>query len=241
MLTRRHSSPAPPRPLAAPAILRAQTVFRRYPFSLGVAAGDPSPDGFVIWTRLAPEPLDRAWRHGDGADAGEVGGGVGRALRHASSPRARKWRGPSSPTRSMSRSPGSSPTGLIGTASPSPASAASRAARARCRSPRPAPRRCASASAAARAMRTAITPPIAISPARSSPSSIIMATISTNIAAARSGRDASGELVQAAREIEGDTLYDIADYRRRYAQYKADPDLQRAHAAHAFFHSYRRS
>jgi alkaline phosphatase D len=27
------------------------------PFSLGVAAGDPTPDGFVIWTRLAPEPL----------------------------------------------------------------------------------------------------------------------------------------------------------------------------------------
>ena len=27
------------------------------PFSLGVAAGDPSPDSFVIWTRLAPDPL----------------------------------------------------------------------------------------------------------------------------------------------------------------------------------------
>lgn len=26
------------------------------PFSLGVAAGDPAPDGFVLWTRLAPEP-----------------------------------------------------------------------------------------------------------------------------------------------------------------------------------------
>ncbi|MFF7710949.1 alkaline phosphatase D family protein [Pseudomonas sp. NPDC007930] len=25
-----------------------------YPFSLGVASGDPLPDGFVIWTRLAP-------------------------------------------------------------------------------------------------------------------------------------------------------------------------------------------
>jgi alkaline phosphatase D len=29
-----------------------------YPFSLGVASGDPSPDGFVIWTRLAPKPLE---------------------------------------------------------------------------------------------------------------------------------------------------------------------------------------
>ena len=27
------------------------------PFTLGVASGDPTPDGFVIWTRLALEPL----------------------------------------------------------------------------------------------------------------------------------------------------------------------------------------
>ena len=31
--------------------------FRRYPFTLGVASGEPAPDGVVIWTRLAPEPL----------------------------------------------------------------------------------------------------------------------------------------------------------------------------------------
>src|SRR3546814_14350337 len=29
-----------------------------YPFTLGVASGDPWPDGFVIWTRLAPRPLE---------------------------------------------------------------------------------------------------------------------------------------------------------------------------------------
>jgi alkaline phosphatase D len=28
-----------------------------YPFTLGVASGDPTPDGFVLWTRLAPDPL----------------------------------------------------------------------------------------------------------------------------------------------------------------------------------------
>lgn len=27
-------------------------------FTLGVASGDPSPDGFVLWTRLAPRPVD---------------------------------------------------------------------------------------------------------------------------------------------------------------------------------------
>lgn len=44
--------------LAAPAILRAQTLWRNYPFSLGIASGDPAPDGFVIWTRIAPDPLE---------------------------------------------------------------------------------------------------------------------------------------------------------------------------------------
>ena len=36
--------------------LLARAAFTRDPFTLGVAAGDPWPDGFVIWTRLAPEP-----------------------------------------------------------------------------------------------------------------------------------------------------------------------------------------
>jgi alkaline phosphatase D len=36
---------------------QAQPVFRAFPFTLGVASGEPAPDGFVIWTRLAPEPL----------------------------------------------------------------------------------------------------------------------------------------------------------------------------------------
>jgi alkaline phosphatase D len=35
----------------------AQPAFRTYPFSLGVASGDPWPDSVVLWTRLAPEPL----------------------------------------------------------------------------------------------------------------------------------------------------------------------------------------
>jgi alkaline phosphatase D len=30
---------------------------RAYPFTLGVASGDPAPDGFVAWTRLAPDPI----------------------------------------------------------------------------------------------------------------------------------------------------------------------------------------
>ncbi|MCX6952070.1 MAG: alkaline phosphatase D family protein [Verrucomicrobia bacterium] len=37
--------------------------FSAYPFALGIASGDPLPDGVVLWTRLAPKPL-------------EVGGGM---------------------------------------------------------------------------------------------------------------------------------------------------------------------
>ena len=50
---------------AIPAIgLRAQgqvadsPVLAGNPFTLGVASGDPEPNGVVIWTRLAPKPLD---------------------------------------------------------------------------------------------------------------------------------------------------------------------------------------
>src|SRR5204863_7251303 len=31
--------------------------FQKDPFTLGVASGDPLPDGVVLWTRLAPDPL----------------------------------------------------------------------------------------------------------------------------------------------------------------------------------------
>jgi alkaline phosphatase D len=41
----------PGRGLAAPR-------FTSNPFTLGVASGDPTPDGIVLWTRLAPEPAN---------------------------------------------------------------------------------------------------------------------------------------------------------------------------------------
>lgn len=32
--------------------------FNEYPFTLGVASGDPEADGVVLWTRLAPKPIE---------------------------------------------------------------------------------------------------------------------------------------------------------------------------------------
>ena len=41
--------------LGLPSIARATRWFAANPFTLGVASGDPAADGFVIWTRLAPD------------------------------------------------------------------------------------------------------------------------------------------------------------------------------------------
>ena len=35
-----------------------ETPFASSPFTLGVASGDPAPDGVVLWTRLALDPLN---------------------------------------------------------------------------------------------------------------------------------------------------------------------------------------
>ena len=44
--------------VADPKWITGKARFISYPFTLGIASGDPLPTGFVIWTRLAPDPLD---------------------------------------------------------------------------------------------------------------------------------------------------------------------------------------
>jgi alkaline phosphatase D len=43
--------------LVSPYVSFAQPKLSRDPFTLGIASGDPLPDGIILWTRLAPEPL----------------------------------------------------------------------------------------------------------------------------------------------------------------------------------------
>jgi alkaline phosphatase D len=61
---------------AAPGVIgRALAQVRRWhgdPFCLGVASGSPRPDGFVLWTRLAPEPLSPNPATPGGMTGGEV-------------------------------------------------------------------------------------------------------------------------------------------------------------------------
>lgn len=42
--------------------------FQSSPFSLGVASGDPTPDGVVLWTRLAPDPLNGGGMPAEGVE-----------------------------------------------------------------------------------------------------------------------------------------------------------------------------
>ena len=61
--------------IAAPALLRhaaAQAWRAGDPFSLGVASGAPRSDGFVLWTRLAPDPLS----NNPDTPGGMIGGDV---------------------------------------------------------------------------------------------------------------------------------------------------------------------
>jgi alkaline phosphatase D len=44
-------------PIVSRSVL-AQPLYSSYPFTLGVASGDPTSDGVVLWTRLAPKPLE---------------------------------------------------------------------------------------------------------------------------------------------------------------------------------------
>ena len=44
-------------PVAGFTTERRQSPVPTDPFTLGVASGEPAPDGVVIWTRLAPRPL----------------------------------------------------------------------------------------------------------------------------------------------------------------------------------------
>jgi alkaline phosphatase D len=73
---------------AAPGIVGCVSTTRSWandPFSLGVAAGSPSADGFVLWTRLAPEPSN----YDPTATAGMSGDGVTVAYEIATDPSLR--------------------------------------------------------------------------------------------------------------------------------------------------------
>ncbi len=61
--------------VAAPGVMRlaaAQSWHAGNPFSLGIASGAPRPDGFVLWTRLAPDPMSTDPDNPGGMSGGDV-------------------------------------------------------------------------------------------------------------------------------------------------------------------------
>jgi len=238
MLTRRQFvAGAAATAFAAPSILRAQTIWRNYPFSLGVAAGEPSSDGFVIWTRLAPDPLEpqggmamapMAVKYEVASDSGfativrrgeelarpELGHSVHVELTGLDPDRPYWYRFEAGGERT-----------IHGRARTLPAAGATPEALkfgvAGCQNYED-----GYFSAYRHLAREELAFVYhygdyiyeyrgdAVHPSR------------------------GGSLISAARLGVGRESFSIDDYRQRYALYKTDSDLQRAHAAHAFFHTY---
>ena len=242
MITRRHFiAGAVATAFAAPALLRAQSIWRTYPFSLGVAAGEPAPDGFVIWTRLAPDPLDPhggmamspmpvKWevasdsgfttivRQGEELARPELGHSVHVELTGLEPDRPYWYRFEAGGERSFNARARTLPA-----ASATPAGL--KFGVAGCQNYED-----GYYTACRHLAREELAFVYhygdyiyeyrgdAVHPSR--------------------GPARGGSLVAAARQGIGQDAFDLGDYRQRYGQYKADADLQRAHAAHAFFHTF---
>jgi len=215
--------------------------FTENPFALGVAAGDPWPDGFVIWTRLAPRPLEEhggmpmvavpvRWevsederftaivQSGEAIARPELGHSVHVEV-GGLKPHWRYWY--------RFRIEGGHDS-RVGAARTAPAvgmlPASARLAVAGCQ---------AWTSGWYDAWRH-------ISQETDLDAVFHYGDYIYEYGGGRKNgpivKDAAGNVV--VRDHVGGEIYSLDDYRRRYAQYKTDPDLQAAHAAAAFISSF---
>ncbi|MFO1351278.1 MAG: alkaline phosphatase D family protein [Gammaproteobacteria bacterium] len=217
--------------LALPGRLRAQTGFRRYPFTLGVASGEPLPDGVVLWTRLAPEPLagggmpmqplavrwevasdggmNRIVQAGEAIAPPELGHSVHVEVAGLEPGQDCRYRFTVGTERSQ-----------VGRTAPRPrAGLAGRA---------PALRRCRLSALRRRFYRL---PP---SCRRAFRFRFHYGDYIYEYRLRQPGEPGA----PLARTHDADEAYTLVDYRNRYALYKLDPDLQRAHASAPFLMSY---
>jgi alkaline phosphatase D len=216
-----------------------QPAFADTPFQLGVAAGDPAADGFVIWTRLAPRPLEehggmpalsvavrwevaederftRIVRSGEAMARPELGHSV-----HVEVGGLLPWRRYF--YRFVVQGADASPVGRARTA---PAAGEL-----------PARMRLASAGCQNYpagwfdAWRHLSEEP-ELDAVFHYGDYIYETGPASNVVI----KDAAGNTVE--RRHVGNEIYSLDDYRRRYAQYKSDPHLRAAHAAAAFISSF---
>jgi len=211
----------------------ADPVFSTYPFQLGIASGEPAPDGFVIWTRLAPDPF--ALGHGMPSAGVEVAWEVAEDDRFATVAQkgvavARPELGHAVHVEVAGLKPGRSywyrfvagrERSGTGRAMTTPALGASldrvRFAVAGCQNYE-------------QGYFTAHRHLAAQNPD-------FVFCYGDYIYEGRGNRlrNSPDGPVETIRQHFGDEIYSIEDYRRRYAQYKMDTDLQAAHAAAPWF------
>jgi alkaline phosphatase D len=194
---------------------------RGYPFALGVASGDPAPDGFVLWTRLGHDPL-----HGGGMPRSRVG--VGWEVAGDESFRRVLARGQALALPELAHSVHVEVAGLE-------------------------PSRDYFYRFTAGGERSPV------GHARTAPARGELRSLAFGVASCQSyqsgyftalrhlaGEDLdavlhlgdyiyeSGSWGRTPVRVQGSEVVSLAEYRQRYALYKSDPDLQAAHARHAF-------
>lgn len=208
------------------------------PFTLGVASGDPAPDGFVIWTRLAIRPLEygggmpsrivpvgwevaeddgfrRIVASGEAPARPELGHSVHIEV-EGLKPGARYWY----------RFSAAGETSRTGTVRTAPAAGA-RVDRVRLG--------VAGCQHYEQGLYTAYRH---LSQEPDLDAIFHYGDYIYEGAAGKGCPVGADKTRTCFREHVGGELYSLDDYRRRYAQYKTDPDLQAAHAAAAFMASY---
>lgn len=212
----------------------ASNLLAAFPFSLGVAAGDPWPDGFVLWTRLAPRPLEPAggmpmkvtpveWEVAeDERFSRVVRSGVEPARPELAHTVHVEVTGLKPAWRYWYRFRAAGEISPIGTVRTAPAAGAEidrvRIAVAGCQHYE-------------HGLFTAYRYLAGVDDLDA------VFHYGDYIYEGRS-RDCSVAKQDCVRSHLGDEIYSLDDYRRRHAQYKLDPDLQAAHAAAAFVMSY---
>lgn len=211
----------------------AQAIFPDYPFQLGVASGEATPDGFVIWTRLAPRPLEEGY--GMPAAAVEVQWEIGtagnmREIVQSGTAIAHPELGHSVHVEVSGLEPGrpywyrfiaGGERSLHGRSVTAPAFGA------------PVDRLRFGIAGCQHYEQGYYTAHRHL--AESQPDFIFC--YGDYIYEGRSARiwNSSRGPVANPRQHVGDETYTLSDYRRRYAQYKMDADLQAAHAAAPWF------
>lgn len=208
--------------------------FNAYPFALGVASGEPAADGFVIWTRLVTRPLDP---HG-GIDRRPMSVRWEVASDERFMHVVRSGRTLAAPELAHAvhvEVDGLSPDRhywyrfmIAGETSPVGRSRTTPTIGAPCDHARFVAAGCQAFSGHFTAWR------------HIAEEKLDFVFHYGDYIYETAGNATSNPAVPATggRVIHGPELYSLDDYRVRYAEYKADPDLQAAHAAHPFFVSF---